>query len=35
MKTKIFCDTADFKTIKFYNNKCEIIGNGLNYNIKI
>ena len=21
MKTKIFCDIADFKTIKFYNNK--------------
>ena len=20
--------------VKFYNNKCEIIGNGLNYNIK-
>ena len=21
MKTKIFCDIADFKTIKFFNNK--------------
>ena len=21
MKTKIFCDSADFKTIKFFNNK--------------
>ena len=21
MKTKIFCDIADYKTIKFYNNK--------------
>ena len=21
MKTKIFCDSADYKTIKFFNNK--------------
>ena len=26
MKTKIFCDTADFKTIKFYNNKSIVDG---------
>tara|TARA_X000000950_G_scaffold285322_1_gene390952 strand:+ start:357 stop:1055 length:699 start_codon:yes stop_codon:yes gene_type:complete len=26
MKTKIFCDIADFKTIKFYNNKTIVNG---------
>ena len=26
MKTKIFCDIADFKTIKFYNNKSLVDG---------
>ena len=26
MKTKIFCDIADFKTIKFYNNKSIVDG---------
>ncbi len=26
MKTKIFCDIADFKTIKFYNNKILVDG---------
>ena len=26
MKTKIFCDIADFKTIKFYNNKFLVNG---------
>ncbi len=26
MKTKIFCDIADFKTIKFYNNKLLVDG---------
>tara|TARA_Y200000002_G_scaffold382254_1_gene398707 strand:+ start:3027 stop:3725 length:699 start_codon:yes stop_codon:yes gene_type:complete len=26
MKTKIFCDIADFKTIKFYNNKTLVNG---------
>ena len=26
MKTKIFCDIADFKTIKFYNNKFLVSG---------
>ena len=26
MKTKIFCDIADFKTIKFYNNKTVVDG---------
>ncbi len=26
MKTKIFCDIADFKTIKFYNNKTLVDG---------
>ena len=25
MKTKIFCDIADYKTIKFFNNK-SIVG---------
>ena len=26
MKTKIFCDTADFETIKFFNNKSFVDG---------
>ena len=26
MKTKIFCDTADYKTIKFFNNKSIVDG---------
>tara|TARA_E500000178_G_scaffold298870_1_gene306274 strand:- start:1203 stop:1901 length:699 start_codon:yes stop_codon:yes gene_type:complete len=26
MKTKIFCDTADYKTIKFFNNKSYVDG---------
>ena len=26
MKTKIFCDIADYKTIKFYNNKSLVAG---------
>ena len=26
MKTKIFCDIADYKTIKFYNNKSIVDG---------
>ena len=26
MKTKIFCDIADFKTIKFFNNKSYVDG---------
>ena len=26
MKTKIFCDIADLKTIKFFNNKSTIDG---------
>ena len=26
MKTKIFCDIADFKTIKFFNNKTIVDG---------
>ena len=26
MKTKIFCDTADYKTIKFFNNKSLVDG---------
>ena len=26
MKTKIFCDIADYKTIKFYNNKSLVDG---------
>ena len=26
MKTKIFCDIADFKTIKFFNNKSIVNG---------
>ena len=26
MKTKIFCDIADFKTIKFFNNKSIVDG---------
>ena len=26
MKTKIFCDSADYKTIKFYNNKSIVDG---------
>jgi transaldolase len=26
MKTKIFCDIADFKTIKFFNNKTFVDG---------
>ena len=26
MKTKIFCDIADFKTIKFFNNKAIVDG---------
>ena len=26
MKTKIFCDIADFETIKFYNNKTLVNG---------
>jgi len=26
MKTKIFCDIADFKTIKFFNNKLAVDG---------
>jgi len=25
MKTKIFCDSADYKTVKFFNNK-SIVG---------
>ena len=26
MKTKIFCDIADFETIKFFNNKLIVDG---------
>ena len=26
MRTKIFCDIASFKTIKFYNNKSIVDG---------
>ena len=26
MKTKIFCDIADYKTIKFFNNKSLVDG---------
>ena len=26
MKTKIFCDIADYKTIKYYNNKSIVDG---------
>ena len=26
MRTKIFCDTADYKTIKFFNNKSLVAG---------
>ena len=26
MKTKIFCDIADYKTIKFFNNKALVDG---------
>ena len=26
MKTKIFCDIADFKTIKYFNNKSIVAG---------
>ena len=26
MKTKIFCDSADYKTVKFFNNKSIVSG---------
>ena len=26
MKTKIFCDSADYETIKFFNNKSNVDG---------